>query len=108
MSKKRPDLNLKLKPKAFARHYWLKKELLAFCREAGLIPKGGKLELSKRIELFLSTGKRQVPKSLSRNLNAKMPASFSRATIITEGFRCSQALRSFLSLRLVLRFILTK
>lgn len=95
MSINRPNLNLKLHSKEFVRHYWLKDELLDFCRKVGLSTQGGKIDLSNRIELFLSTGERQTPKNIHRNTKAKMPDSFSRATIITDGFRCTQALRLF-------------
>ena len=53
----RPDLNKELDSQTFRSFYYLKEELMAFCRENGLPVSGGKLEISDRIACFLDTGK---------------------------------------------------
>ena len=53
----RPDLNEKLDGETFRTFYYLKKELVDFCRENNLPISGGKIELIDRIACFLDTGK---------------------------------------------------
>ena len=90
----RPDLAAGLSPEAFRDHYWLKAELMAFCRAAGLSASGGKMEVADRIEAFLRDGTRLVPAKRPARIGA-MPGTFTRATVIGEGWRCTQALRVF-------------
>lgn len=90
----RPVLNDTLPSGEFRRHYWLKSELQDFCRAHNLSAAGSKLEISDRIAHFLATGERQTPTS-TRPRGDAMPTELTRATLITPGFRCSQALRAF-------------
>ena len=53
----RPILNKDLDGKTFRSFYYLKEELVIFCRENNLPVSGGKLELTDRIAHFLDTGK---------------------------------------------------
>lgn len=53
----RPKLNKDLDVETFQNHYYLKEELVVFCRENHLPTKGDKKELTERISYFLSTGK---------------------------------------------------
>ena len=53
----RPELSRKLDGQTFRSYYYLKKELVDFCRENGLPISGGKIELTDRIAAFLDTGK---------------------------------------------------
>ena len=53
----RPDLNKELDGKTFRSFYYLKEELVSFCRENNLPVSGGKMELTDRIACFLDTGK---------------------------------------------------
>jgi len=52
----RPKLDKSLDAESFRQWYWLKDELVQFCRENGIPPSGGKTELSERIAHFLETG----------------------------------------------------
>jgi len=80
----------------FVAYYWLKAELVAFCRASGLSTSGSKQQLTERIKLFLDTGKIARPKrTLRSSKSAAMPATISRETVIGSGWRCNQALRSF-------------
>lgn len=54
----RPNLNIKLDSKTFKKYYYLKEELIDFCRKNNLQTIGGKLELTERIANFLDTGER--------------------------------------------------
>lgn len=52
----RPNLNIEISVKDFKDFYWLKEELLEFCRTEGLKTNGGKIEISERIVYYLKTG----------------------------------------------------
>ena len=49
----RPVLNRSLDAATFRNHYYLKEELVRFCRASGLPAAGGKSELTERIACFL-------------------------------------------------------
>ena len=53
----RPALDKHLDSKTFRDFYYLKEELIDFCRKNGLPVSGGKLEIADRIAYFLDTGK---------------------------------------------------
>ena len=53
----RPKLTGSINVEVFKMFYWDKLELIEFCKLNGLLSKGGKLELSQRVEYFLSTGR---------------------------------------------------
>jgi len=54
---KRPNLNKNINLKDFKDFYWLKEELVAFCREIGINSSGGKIDIANRIAEYLKTGK---------------------------------------------------
>jgi hypothetical protein len=107
-TEERPHLTINISVEDFGKFYWLKEELIDFCREYSIKSSGGKIEISKRISYFLKTGLRasdalifgageprstiKRPSSSSYNSNAE----FSLDTIITPNFKCSQKLREFL------------
>jgi dTDP-glucose pyrophosphorylase len=53
----RPILSKQLDGQTFRSFYYLKEELIRFCRENGLPVSGGKIEITDRIAYFLDTGK---------------------------------------------------
>ncbi|MDO4356350.1 MAG: DUF6434 domain-containing protein [Clostridia bacterium] len=53
----RPVLDRDLDSKTFRDFYYLKEELVNFCRENGIPVSGGKIEITDRIAYFLDTGK---------------------------------------------------
>lgn len=53
---KRPVLDKNLDSATFRDFYFLKEELVDFCRENGLPASGGKIEITDRIAHFLDTG----------------------------------------------------
>ena len=53
----RPVLDKNLDSKTFRDYYYLKEELVNFCRENGIPVSGGKIEITDRIAYFLDTGK---------------------------------------------------
>lgn len=92
----RPKLSKDLKPEVFREYYYLKKELVDFCRESGLKVSGGKEELTRRIEHFLKTGedllisKKSTKRTVVRKLN-----EITLDTLIEDGFVCSEEHRAF-------------
>ncbi|MCR4641736.1 MAG: SAP domain-containing protein [Lachnospiraceae bacterium] len=53
----RPESDTALDGKTFRNYYYLKEELVDFCRKHDLPTAGGKTELTDRIACFLDTGK---------------------------------------------------
>ena len=90
----RPPLTSALSSAEFRSWYWLKAELIAFCRTEGLRSSGAKLELAERIEAQLAGGK-PVPAPVERRASAKMPDRFELSSEIGEAWRCTHALRRF-------------
>ncbi|MCY1042396.1 DUF6434 domain-containing protein [Corallococcus sp. bb12-1] len=88
--------------KDFRDFYWLKEELLVFCREQDLSTVGGKREVAERIEHYLRTGQHLAPQ-VSREketdaawrVNNASSQEFSLKTQAPKGFRCTQEIRVF-------------
>ena len=93
----RPELDAQAPVTDFRAFYWLKSELVAFCREQGLSTAGAKTELARRIEVFLTIGEasRDESQPRRRSQTGKMPDLFTRETVIGPNWRCSQRLRAF-------------
>ena len=92
----RPELNDALSAAEFGRWYWLKSELVAFCRQRGLSCQGGKQEIARRIEAALSgqaTACLQGPRS--RAPSAPMPERLEPSTVIGRHWRLSRSLRVY-------------
>jgi len=92
----RPELTKDLLIKDFTDFYWLKTELQQFCRENNMSPSGSKMELSKRIEVLLTTGDtQQITTRPKRRSSSKTQAPLTLDTVIGENHRCSQKVRTF-------------
>ena len=95
----RPKLNKNISLKDFNDFYWLKKELVSFCKENKIDCSGGKIEITERIIYFLETG--QKPKKVKTNslkINSKFDWNneiLTLETIITDNYRNTENLRSF-------------
>ena len=89
----RPKLDIKLDSKTFKEYYYLKEELIEFCRKNNLQTTGGKLELTERIAKFLDTGERTY---ISNNKKKKnIVGDITLDTKIEENFVCSEKHRAF-------------
>jgi hypothetical protein len=93
----RPPLTEKTSAADFRAYYWLKAELVTFCRAVGLSTAGGKQEIADRIGEFLESGKREAPPVSNQKATGKMPEHFTRETVIGLNWRCSESLRAFFS-----------
>lgn len=89
----RPDLDNDTNSKIFKEYYYLKEELIDFCRKNNLQTTGNKLELIERISDFLDTGKRTYKTHNTRK--TKMVDTITLNTIIEENFVCSEKHRAF-------------
>lgn len=89
----KPKLTIKLDGQTFKDYYYLKEELVDFCRKNDLQVTGGKLELIERIAKFLDTGKRI--KNTSTNRRITRIDDIFLETKIEENFVCSEKHRSF-------------
>lgn len=96
---KRPLLNKEISIKDFREFYWLKEELLTFCRAEGLRTQGSKFELSERIIHYLDTGQKEE----AEESNSAKPRSdfdwqnqsLSLETEITDNYKNTENVRIF-------------
>lgn len=92
----RPELTTSITVEDFRDYYWLKAELLDFCRQQRLPTSGSKQSVTERIAHFLQTGEVLPIKSRSSSRSSQaMPETFTPENVIGSGWRCSQALRAF-------------
>jgi len=103
---RRPALTQRLAVEDFQSFYWLKEELLVFCRAHGLSTTGAKKDLTWRVAQFLKGGQVEArpPRRATPKATGPMPLTFSRETVIGVGWRCSQPLRFFFERELGPRF----
>lgn len=89
----RPSLNKELDGKTFRSFYYLKEELVEFCRENGLPVSGGKIELTDRIAYFLDTEKVLTPSARTKKtVNVSL---INDETKIEPNIVCSEKHRAF-------------
>lgn len=93
MIDERPDLDLKLSAGIFRQYYYLKEELVDFCRRNNLQATGSKSELSGRIAVFLESGKRT--RAEHKNRKTQSAGEIKPNNIIEENFVCSEKHRAF-------------
>lgn len=89
----RPILDNNLDSQTFRNFYFLKEELINFCRENGLPTSGGKIEITERIAQFLDTGEIV---SVSRKKKMTVPTSnIYLDAKIEPNFVCTEKHRAF-------------
>ncbi|MGL4908982.1 MAG: DUF6434 domain-containing protein [Bacteroidales bacterium] len=100
MSNQRPKLDKDILPKDFKDFYWLKQELVLFCKENNISSYGGKINIANRIYHFLETGERKE----SINKLGKPHSNFdwnverlTLETIITDNYKNTENVRAFLT-----------
>ncbi|MCH2225948.1 MAG: SAP domain-containing protein, partial [Crocinitomicaceae bacterium] len=96
----RPILNKKISIKDFKEFYWLKEELIKFCRIEGLKTTGGKIEITERIENYLHTGekklKREYIKEIPKSKFDWKTEKLTLQTTITDNYKNTENVRNFL------------
>ena len=108
MIDKRPELTEKISLKDFADFYWLKEELVLFCKEEGIDYSGGKIEITNRIINFLKTGKKPK-KEKSKSIKPKSEFDWnsevlSLETIITDNYKNTENVRLFFTIEIGTHF----
>lgn len=89
----RPILNKNLDEKTFQSYYYLKEELVDFCRRNGLPVSGGKIEISNRIACYLVTGE-IIPSNAIAKTKTKI-GDITKDMPIEPNFVCSEGHRAF-------------
>ena len=89
----RPALNKHLDSKSFRDFYYLKEELIDFCRENSLPTSGGKIEITDRIAYFLDTGNILSVKAAKKR--TPIISHICENTKIESDFVCSEKHRAF-------------
>ena len=91
----RPDLEKNMDADLFLSFYYLKEELIDFCRLNRLSTQGGKIEITDRIAHFLRTGERKQY-TVKRAVQRKRTLSeLSLNSIIEKNVKCSEVHRTF-------------
>ena len=97
----RPKLNNISSAEEFKNWYWLKEELIAYCREVGIKTTGGKFEIAERIVNYLNTGDIQTHQKPDKSV--KKPTSkfnwknepLTVDTVITDNYKNNSNVRRF-------------
>ena len=89
----RPTLDKQMSGEAFKSYYYLKEELIAFCRHEGLQVTGGKIEMTNRIAHYLDTGEMLSSKASPKT--TKDIGIITAFTLIESDFVCSEKHRAF-------------
>lgn len=91
----RPDLDKNITLENFHDFYWLKTELILFCRENRLSVTGGKKELERRIEKFLTTGERCSQETKKSKTTCTKTSKISLNTRLEESYKNDAVNRAF-------------
>lgn len=90
----RPILSKQLDSMTFRSFYYLKEELVNFCRENGLPITGGKVDITNRIAHYLDTGEIITAPSI-KTKKAIRTGVISEDDFIEQNFVCSELHRAF-------------
>lgn len=93
----RPELSKISSSEEFRQWYWLKAELVEYCREHKIPYSAGKFELIDRIAHFMDTG--EIPQPKRKKTRSKFDWSsetLTPKTIITDNYKNSQNMRGFM------------
>ncbi len=96
MKKERPILDEKISVQDFKDFYWLKDELIRFCRKNGISYVGGKIEITNRIIEYLETGKITKPEQIRQKKLPKATKPLTLETIIGVDYRSYKEKKEFL------------
>lgn len=94
----RPVLDKRLDSKTFRDFYYLKEELIDFCRKNGLPTTGGKLEIADRVAYFLDTGR--ILSASATKKKVPIIGPIHEDSEIEADFVCSERHRAFFKERI--------
>lgn len=89
----KPVLNKDLDENIFRSYYYLKEDLIKFCKENNLPTTGGKIEITERIAYFLKTG--QILVNSSKRIKPEPVAPLTESSLIEPNLVCSEKHRAF-------------
>ena len=90
---KRPELSRSLDGDTFRSYYYLKEELVEFCRQNSLPVSGGKIDITNRIAHFLDTEK--VEQAAAKRKASNVIGEITEDTVIESNIICSEKHRAF-------------
>ncbi|PID99510.1 cytoplasmic protein [Candidatus Saccharibacteria bacterium] len=96
MKRQRPVLDQKISVQDFKDFYWLKDELIEFCRKNGISYVGGKIEITNRIIEYLETGKITKPQTTRQKKLPKPTEPLTLETVIGVDYRSYKEKKQFL------------
>lgn len=94
----RPNLDRNISLADFDDFYWLKVELVDFCKRVGISTSGGKIDISDRIRHYILTGKTSVIESKKLKSKSKFDWNKENLTLqteITDNYKSGENVRSF-------------
>ena len=91
--KERPNLDNCLSSSDFKEYYYLKEELVSFCRRHDLQATGSKVELTERIANFLESGEKTYKRHSTKK--SLVVDEITLDTIIEDNYVCSEKHRLF-------------
>lgn len=94
----RPDLTCAVDADSFRGYYYLKEELVDFCRKEGLQTTGGKLQLTERIAFYLQSGIKTT--TVYKTVKPRKTDAITLETLIESPFVCSEKHRAFFKERI--------
>lgn len=94
----RPELSRDISAEVFRNYYYLKEELVKFCRKYDLQTTGSKQKLTDRIAYFLETGKKKS--ASSKRIQAESIGEITENTLIEANIVCSEKHRAFFKERI--------
>ncbi|HEX4044071.1 MAG TPA: DUF6434 domain-containing protein [Gammaproteobacteria bacterium] len=92
---RKPNLNKIISIDHFKNWYWLKVELINFCKKHDLSTVGSKQELVQRITLFLITGNKIEPTSASKANGHRDSQQFITRNTLVANYKNDAATRKF-------------
>jgi AraC-like DNA-binding protein len=94
---KKPLLNKRIREADFKKYYWLKEQLMHFCKNNQISSTGTKYDLAERIAYYLKTGKTSNPAVTTKKTSSFdwHSESLTPETIITDSYKNSQNVRRF-------------
>jgi len=95
----RPELNKIIPLNDFQDFYWLKSELVSFCKTNGISAAGGKIEITGRIERFLAKGEvvGAVGKPILTSKFDWKNSDLNLNTVLTDNYTNTENVRAFMT-----------
>ena len=106
-SESRPEINTLKSAQELRRWYWLKTELVAYCKQQGLSPVGNKFAIIDRISEYLETGKvvKPLPSKIKHSTVNWAKSVLTLDTVITDSVTFGKNFRGFMQSQIGHKFV---